>query len=234
MNHLPIAIIPARGGSKRIPRKNIKLFLEHPIIKYTIDAALNSRIFQSVIVSTDDPEIARVAKDLGAEVPFLRSTKNSGDFVVISDVIEEVLGEMEKLGKKSETFCCLFPTAPFVTDKRLQLTWDIFSKNDVDFLFPVCQFSYPPQRAVRVSDNRLKMIQPEHLNTRSQDLEPIYHDVGQFYWGKSQSIKRYKSFLLGEVYPYVIDEIDCQDIDNVTDWEIAELKYKLKQSPKKL
>lgn len=227
MSEKPVAIIPARGGSKRIPRKNIKPFLGQPIIKYTIDAALNSKLFQRVIVSTDDQEIADMARSFGAEVPFMRSAQNSSDFATTSAVILEVLDELKKTDGEYETFCCLYPTAPFVTAEKIKETQNIFANENVDFVFPTTKFSYPPQRGLSIKNNRMRMVTLEHLNARSQDIEPIYHDVGQFYWGKVSSIRKYEALWVGDIYPYVIDDLECQDIDNLTDWKIAELKYEL-------
>lgn len=223
----PIAIITARGGSKRIPKKNIKEFLGFPIIKYSIDAALESNIFSSVIVSTDFEEIAEVSLKYGAEVPFMRSEKNSDDYSTTADVIIEVLDQMKNANREAGLFCCIYPTAPFVTQKVLKESFATFTNANSDFCFPVCRFSYPPQRGLRIVDSRLEMLNEELRNTRSQDLEPVYHDAGQFYWGKASSIYHYKSLMRGSVTPFIIDDLQCQDIDHMTDWKIAELKYQL-------
>lgn len=223
----PVAIITARGGSKRIPHKNIKPFLGVPILKYSIDAALSSGIFEKVIISTDSSQIADVAKSFGAEVPFMRSAKNSDDYSTTSEVLLEVLQELKNKGDHFERFCCLYPTAPFISAKALKESFEKFASDSADFSFPVCRFSYPPQRGLSIKSYRISMVNIEHKNTRSQDLEPIYHDVGQFYWGKTASLFEHKSLMLGQILPYIIDDLQCQDIDTLTDWRLAELKYQL-------
>lgn len=222
-----IAIITARGGSKRIPGKNIKEFCGKPILAYSIEAALGSGLFDTVMVSTDDEEIARTAERYGAEVPFFRSAETSGDFATTNDVLLEVLAEYEKRGEFFDLACCIYPTAPFVTAKKLQEGVRQLLDSDADTLIPVVAFSYPPQRAMVVKEGRLVFEYPQYLDSRSQDLEPHYHDVGQFYVFRVKNFKRNQKLMIGNILPYVVSEMEVQDIDNQTDWEIAEIKYRL-------
>lgn len=222
-----LAIITARGGSKRIPRKNVKPFLGKPILAYSIEAALRSGLFDTCMVSTDDEEIARIAKEYGAEVPFLRSSENSNDHATTNDVILEVLEEYEKRGEVFDLACCLYPTAPFVTAQKLKNAYEAFLSSDADSLIPVVAFSYPPKRGLVVREGRLIFEYPEYMDTRSQDLEPCYHDVGQFYFFRVPNFKRNRKLMLGNVLPFEVPETEVQDIDNLTDWEIAEIKYRM-------
>lgn len=225
-----IAIITARGGSKRIPRKNIKPFLGKPIIAYSIEAALRSGIFDVVMVSTDDEEIAKIAKQYGAEVPFFRSEDASNDHATTTDVLLEVLEEYERRGEAFDLACCLYPTAPFVTENRLMEAYEKMKDTDADSLVPVVAFSYPPKRGFVIRDERLVFEYPEYLNVRSQDLETVYHDVGQFYFFRIPNFKRNKNLMVGNVLPFEIPELEVQDIDHLSDWEIAEIKYRLLHS----
>ena len=225
-----LALITARGGSKRIPRKNIKEFNGKPIIAYSIEAALNSGVFDEVMVSTDDEEIAEIAKKFGASVPFMRSEKTSNDFATTDDVIEEVLDEYHRRGKDFDIFTCIYPTAPFITSGRLKESVEKLSASHADCLVPVVRFSYPPQRALEIHDGRLIFRQPENLNKRSQDLEPHYHDAGQFYVMRTGSFYKGHSVLVGDIIPLELSELEVQDIDNEVDWKLAELKYKLLNS----
>ena len=222
-----IAIITARGGSKRIPRKNIKIFLGFPIIKYPIEAAVKSRCFDEIMVSTDDKEITEVAEKFGAKIPFLRSQTNSNDFATTADVIEEVLLEYKKSGKNFEYCCCIYPTAPFISAERLREGFEILKSKKADSVLPVVCFSYPIQRALKIENNRLLMVCPENLNIRSQDLTPAYHDVGQFYWLRVESFLEHKKIFTENTAPVVIPESEVQDIDTEEDWKIAEIKFKI-------
>ena len=222
-----IAIITARGGSKRIPRKNIKEFCGKPIIAYSIEAALTSGLFDEVMVSTDDEEIAGVARSCGAEVPFLRSAENSDDYASTADVLKEVLEEYEKLGKKYDIMACIYPTAPFVTAGKLCEAMDKLKSDDVDSVIPVVTFSFPPQRAFVVRNGYIEYNQPEFASSRSQDLESLYHDCGQFYLCKTEAFLRNNSLVTSRTAPIVVSEMEVQDIDNISDWEIAEAKYKV-------
>ncbi|MBR2616253.1 MAG: pseudaminic acid cytidylyltransferase [Clostridia bacterium] len=221
-----LAIITARGGSKRIPKKNIKPFLGKPIIAYSIEAALQSGMFSEVMVSTDSEEIAAVAREYGASVPFMRSEKTSNDFATTADVLEEVLSEYEKRGQHFDAFCCLYPTAPFVTAQKLRDAAEIMEKKGAGVVFPIVKFSYPPQRAVAVRGDQLCFVYPEHMNTRSQDLEPWYHDCGQFYFHKLETFRKYHTAVTPETVPLIVSEEVVQDIDTEADWNIAEQKYK--------
>ncbi|MBQ3907130.1 MAG: pseudaminic acid cytidylyltransferase [Lachnospiraceae bacterium] len=225
-----LAIITARGGSKRIPRKNIKPFLGKPIIAYSIEAALQSGIFDTVMVSTDDEEIAEIAKQYGAEVPFLRSAEASNDHATTNDVLLEVLDAYEKIGQSYDFACCLYPTAPFVTAPKLQDAFAKLEASDADTLIPVVAFSYPPKRGLLIRNERLVFEYPEYLDTRSQDLETSYHDVGQFYFFRVPNFKANKRLMVGNILPLEVPETEVQDIDNLTDWQIAEMKYRLLHS----
>ena len=222
-----VCIIPARGGSKRIPRKNIKPFLGKPIIAYSIQAALETELFDEVMVSTDDPEIAEIARQYGASVPFMRSEKNSDDFATTYDVIEEVVENYQKQGIEFDTLCCVYSCAPFVTKETLTLAFRELNDKQFDSVFPVLVYSFPIQRALRQENGKLSMIQEEHLTTRSQDLVESYHDAGQFYWCKTKKLLATKKILSPNTGGIVISELDAQDIDTETDWKLAELKYQL-------
>ena len=220
-----IAIITARGGSKRIPKKNIKEFCGKPIILYSIEAALESRVFDEVMVSTDSEEIKTIAEQYGASVPFLRSEVTSNDFATTADVISEVLEKYRGLGKNFDSFACIYPTAPFVTSRRLAEAMNILE--GADAVLPVVKFSFPPQRAVVIRDGSVLFQYPEFERARSQDLEPIYHDCGQFYMCKTDKFLKYRSLILPITKPYIMPDEEVQDIDTFSDWEIAEAKYKV-------
>lgn len=222
-----IAIITARGGSKRIPRKNIKEFLGKPIIAYTIEAAIASNMFDQVMVSTDDDEIAEIAKKYGAMVPFMRSEKTSNDFATTADVLNEVIDEYKKLGESFEYMCCLYPTAPFVTPDAIGQAMKILEDNGADTVLPVVKFSFPPQRGVVMKDGYLTPKYPECMPMRSQDLEPMYHDAGQFYCMKVSSFLEQGKVVMDKTMPYMQDDMNVQDIDTPEDWAIAEVKYKV-------
>ncbi len=225
-----IAIIPARGGSKRIPRKNIKDFLGKPIIAYSIEAALNSKLFEEVMVSTDDVEIAEIAKQYGAKVPFIRSEKNSNDFAATVDVLFEVINQYKILDKNFINACCIYPTAPFVTSDILNKGYEKMITGNYDTVFSVLRYSFPIQRALKVVDDKVKMFYPEFLESRSQDLEPSFHDAGQFYWFKTSVLETHNKLWTDNTGKIEIDELKAQDIDNETDWKLAELKYELLQN----
>lgn len=222
-----LAIITARGGSKRIPRKNIKEFLGKPILAYSIEAALKSGKFSEVMVSTDDEEIKEVAVKYGAKVPFLRSEKTANDFATTNDVLLEVLDEYEKRGEKFDMAACIYPTAPFITAERLAEAFDKLLASTADILIPVVSFSYPIQRAMVERNERLVFEHPEYLDSRSQDLEKHFHDAGQFYLFKPEGFRKSGKLMVGDIIPFELSELEVQDIDNETDWKLAELKYKL-------
>ena len=190
-----IAIIPARGGSKRIPRKNIKLFLGKPIIAYSIEAALKSNQFDKVIVSTDDKKIAEIALKFGAEVPFLRSQNTSNDFSSTFDVIEEVTKNLKTLNEVFDYTCCIYPCAPFTSIENLLLSFNLLIKHKFDSVFPILQFSIPIQRALTYKENKVDFFKKEYSLSRSQDLEKSYHDAGQFYWMNTQTCLVKKSII---------------------------------------
>ncbi len=228
-----IAIITARGGSKRIPKKNIKEFCGKPIIAYSIEAALKSNIFDEVMVSTDSEEIADIAGQYGASVPFMRSAKTSDDYATTSDVIMEVLEKYQEMGQTFDYICCIYPTAPFVTPDKLKEAMSIMEKNDVVEVMPVVQFSYPPQRCFVIgNDNYMKYKYEEYMQSRSQDLEKQYHDAGQFYVYDADKYVRLSGKISGGIMPIIVSELEVQDIDNEDDWKIAELKYKLMNGDK--
>lgn len=220
-----IAIIPARGGSKRIPRKNIKDFLGKPIIAYSIETAIQSSLFDEVMVSTDDDEIAEIAKKYGAKVPFLRSKKNSDDMASTSDVISEVLGEYEILNKQFDFACCIYPTNPLMTIRRLIESKKKLVDGDFDAVFPVLRYGYPVQRALKNNANKIEMVWPEYLSSRTQDLEIYFHDAGQYYWMDIKKFKLHKKLFSSNSGFIELSEMEAQDIDNSTDWDLAELKF---------
>lgn len=222
-----VCVITARGGSKRIPHKNIKLFLGKPIIAYSVEVALSSGLFDEVMVSTDDEEIAELAKSLGAKVPFMRSEKNSDDFSGTFDVIDEVLREYIKQGKEYEYLCCLYPTAPFVSEKLLKDGLKLMKTHDYNTVFPVCSFSAPIQRAIKWDGIKVSMFQPEFMKKRSQDLVPAYYDAGQFYWLNISRMMDEPQLFTSNSGVLILDETEVQDIDYPIDWELAELKYKM-------
>jgi N-acylneuraminate cytidylyltransferase len=227
-----LAIIPARGGSKRIPRKNIKDFLGKPIIAYSIEAALKSNLFEEVMVSTDDEEIAEIAIKYGAKVPFLRSEKNADDHATTVEVLIEVIEKYKAQGRTFENIACLYPSAPFTTSKKLKEAYTILISKKLDAVFPVMPFSFPIQRSLKMDEGKLEYFYPEFENSRSQDLEKAYHDAGQFYFINTSSLLINKSILSKNTGAILITELEAQDIDNETDWKIAEIKYELIQSTK--
>ncbi len=222
-----LAIIPARGGSKRIPKKNIKLFLGKPIIAYSIEAAVKSGLFDKVIVSTDDKDIAKIARSYGAEIPELRSAKNSDDHAILADVILEVLSFYKNKNIIFNEVCCLLPTAPFVISENLKTSYDKLKDEKLDAVFPVLPYSFPIQRSLEIVDDRIQMVWGEHMNTRSQDLAKRYHDAGQYYWLNTISFLEEEKLFMKKSGGVIISELQAQDIDTETDWKLAELKYKL-------
>jgi N-acylneuraminate cytidylyltransferase len=220
-----ICIIPARGGSKRIPRKNIKDFLGKPIIAYSIEAALNSRLFDEVMVSTDDEEIAAIAKQYGASVPFMRSDATANDVASTNDVLREVLREYQRQGKEFDVLCCLYATAPFVTVENIRKAYEKLGES-YDSAFTVVRYSYPIQRALRITDGCIGLRESQYADVRSQDLEPMYHDAGQFYFSKVKDIDTFELWTK-HTYGLELSELIVQDLDTETDWILAEIKYGL-------
>jgi pseudaminic acid cytidylyltransferase len=222
-----LAIITARGGSKRIPRKNIRDFCGKPIIAYSIEAALASKCFDEVMVSTDDQEIADIAQQYGAKVPFMRSAKNSDDHATTAEVIHEVLCGYQALAKEPQFACCLYPTAPFVTASVLNEAMTCLQASpETQSVVPVVRFSFPIQRALKIVNNQLAFMQPKHALTRSQDLEPAYHDAGQFYCLNVASFMQDSRLFSDKTKAVILPEWQVQDIDNEDDWILAEMKYK--------
>lgn len=222
-----LCVIPARGGSKRIPRKNIKNFLGKPIIAYSIDAALSSGLFAEVMVSTDDEEIAEIAMRCGAKVPFLRSAENSSDYATTLDVLKEVISYYNKQQVSFQNVACIYPCAPFVTAKNLQDSFEIKNRKGFHTVFPVIEYSFPIQRSLTLNGGRIKFAYPEFSQTRSQDLEKHYHDAGQYYVLDVYETILKNRLLTENSGAVVISELEGQDIDNETDWRLAELKYQI-------
>lgn len=223
-----IALIPARGGSKRIPKKNIKPFLGQPIIAYSIQAALEAKCFDYVIVSTDCDEIAKIAKQYGAEVPFIRPDKLSDDYATTMDVIQHALAWFEDRGDIVESICCLYATAPFVRSKDLLAGLDLLDCKSIQYAFSATSFAFPIQRAFYLNEkNQVNMFQPEHLLTRSQDLQEAYHDAGQFYWCKSEAIRKNLPFFAPHSAAVLLERDRVQDIDTPADWDFAQKLFKI-------
>jgi pseudaminic acid cytidylyltransferase len=228
-----LAIIPARGGSKRIPRKNIKPFLGKPIISYSIEAAIRSNLFDEVMVSTDDEEIAEISIKYGAKVPFFRSNLNSNDYASTFNVMDEVISDYLIRDISFDYTCCLYACAPFVNASKLKESFQMLILNEYDSVLPIMPFGFPVQRALKIGNtNRVSFINPEKSLTRSQDLEKFYHDAGQFYWINNLTFNIKKAILTENTGYYLLSELEGQDIDNEVDWKLAELKYELLQSIK--
>lgn len=225
-----IAIIPARGGSKRIPRKNIKEFCGKPILAYSIEVALQTKLFDEVMVSTDDMEIAEIARKYGAVVPFMRSAEAANDFAILKDVLKEVLSEYQKLGKTFDEICCILPTAPFIESYDVIKSYEILEKEKCVSVIPVVKYSYTIFRSLKVENGRLAMNWPENFPKRSQDLPEAYHDAGLFYWYRNKYFEEKIAGFGNIACPYIFDEKKVQDIDTFDDWQMAEMKYKLIKS----
>ncbi|MBW1293891.1 pseudaminic acid cytidylyltransferase [Aquimarina litoralis] len=222
-----LAIIPARGGSKRIPGKNIRPFLGKPIIAYSIESAIDSGIFDSVMVSTDSDEIAKTAKEYGAEVPFLRSVKNADDHATLSDVVMEVIHSYKEKGKEYDNICCILPTAPFISGNKIKKGFEELISKKLQSVFPVIEFSYPIQRCLAFDEGKIKMVWNEFLNSRSQDLPKRFHDTGQYYWLNTKAFLKEGTLFTKNSGAIIISELEAQDIDTLTDWKLAEIKYEL-------
>jgi len=224
-----LAVIPARGGSKRVPRKNIRPFLGEPVIARVIRTARSAGVFAEIMVSTDDAEIAGIARAAGAEVPFLRSAATSGDQATTLSVLREVLGDYRTLGRSFETVCCLYPTAVLVRAADLAAGLGALEVDaEAACVMPVVAFEHPVQRGFRIHDGRVGLLSPEHSQTRTQDLEPVYHDAGQWYWLRAAALADDGFRILGAAtVPVVQDRLGVQDIDSEQDWRMAELKYQL-------
>ncbi|GAP72157.1 N-acetylneuraminate cytidylyltransferase [Candidatus Symbiothrix dinenymphae] len=223
-----IAIIPARGGSKRIPRKNIKPFLGKSIIAYSIEAALQTELFDTVMVSTDDDEIAMIAKQYGATVPFMRSKETANDYATLADVLLEVIAGYANDGIHPENVCCILPTAPFVTSHDIAQAYELLNTGKYNSIFPIVAFSYPILRSMKMDkDGFIAMNWPQYFSSRSQDLETAYHDAGSFHWVKTDALIEQKSSITTRTGGIIVDEITAQDIDTEADWKLAEMKFQL-------
>ncbi len=223
-----IAIIPARGGSKRIPRKNIKNFHGKPIIAYSIEAAIQSGCFDRVIVSTDDSEIADISRKLGAEVSFLRPDNLSDDFATTLDVMKHAIDWCKKQQLCVKFVCCLYATAPFISPQYLQEGYTLIKSEELDYVFSATSFAFPIQRAIKITtQGTIEMFQPEYFNHRSQDLIEAYHDAGQFYWGTSEAFINRKPFFSPRSKAVLLPRKYVQDIDTQEDWELAEALFKV-------
>lgn len=220
-----VCIIPARGGSKRIPRKNIKDFFGKPIIYYSIKKAIESKCFDEIMVSTDDNEIKNIALKYGAKVPFMRTKENAEDKIPIKDVIIEVLKKYQELGKTFNYACCIFPTAPLLNVENIISGHEKIKS--YDYVFAVSPFSFPIQRSLIIKNMSAVFKFPDYINTRSQDLECHYQDSGQLYWININNLFKTKEIYSVNNYAIILNELQVQDIDNETDWIIAEMKYKL-------
>ena len=228
-----ICVIPARGGSKRIPRKNIKAFNGKPIIAYSIEAALESNCFDQVIVSTDDNEIAEVAKKYGAKVPFIRPAELSNDYAGTISVIKHTIEWLENHGNAIDNVCCLYATAPFIQSQTIFKAFQQLQESKADYCFSVTSFAFPIQRSIRITqDDKVDMFYPENFNVRSQDLEEAYHDAGQFYWGKAQAFKDELPIFSETASPYILPRYLVQDIDTLEDWTRAELMHQVMRKTK--
>ena len=225
-----ICIIPARGGSKRIPRKNIKEFLGKPIIAYSIEAALESCCFDQIIVSTDDDEIAEVARKYGSQVPFIRPAELSNDFAGTLPVVRHAIEQLDS-NNTIESVCCLYATAPFVNAKTIYESYEQFNKSDANYCLGITSFPFPIQRAIKVTDEKhISMFSPENFHKRSQDLEMAYHDAGQFCWGRVQAFRNELPIYSEATSPYILPRYLVQDIDTMEDWTRAEAMYKILQT----
>lgn len=225
-----VAIIPARGGSKRIPRKNIKFFFGKPMLAWSIEAAINSKCFDLVICSTDDDEVAKIAQDYGALTPFLRPKNLSDDNTGTIPVIAHAIDYIQRNGDKVELACCIYATAPFILPVDLQNSLEKMQRNELDYCFSVTSYPFPIQRSIRITSNqRTSMLQPEMIQKRSQDLEELYHDAGQFYWGTSESWLEGRALFSKNTMPHILPRHRVQDIDTMEDWKRAELMFKALQ-----
>ena len=223
---MKIAVIPARGGSKRIPRKNIKVFAGKPIIAWSIEAAKKSGCFDRIIVSTEDNEIAEVSKLYGAEVPFLRPQNLSGDHIETTPVIVHAIEWEQQQGRVITDVCCIYATAPFLRSEDLQKGLDILEHTDCNFAFSVTKYRFPIQRAIRITnEQRIEMFDKSQFNKRSQDLEEAFHDAGQFYWGHAKTWLSGAPMFSSQAGPVYLPRHRVQDIDDLEDWEDAERMF---------
>jgi len=222
-----IAVIPARGGSKRIPRKNIRMFCGKPIIAYSIAAAQQTGLFDQVVVSTDDEEIAMVAREFGATTPFIRPKEIADDFTGTNAVVKHAVAWFNAQSNDVTHACCLYATAPLLQANFITEGYEALSRSDAAFAFSVTSYAFPIQRAVRITpDRRVDAIYPEHRMTRSQDLEHAYHDAGQFYWGTARAFLEDMPLFARHSIGVILPRHLVQDIDTIEDWDQAELMYR--------
>mgnify|MGYP000226221677 CR=1 FL=1 len=222
-----LCVIPARGGSKRIPRKNIRDFCGKPMIAWSIEAAIKSGLFEHIVVSTDDDEIAAVATSRGAEVPFRRPAELADDHTATRPVVNHAIREAEQRFGRPDHVCCIYPTAPFIQTADLQRGLEQLINSEADFAFTVTRFAFPIQRALRLTESgRVAMFQPEHRKTRSQDLEEAYHDAGQFYWGRTEAFLEDRDTFSSRGLPIILPIWRVHDIDTKEDWMRAQLAFK--------
>ena len=226
-----ICIIPARVGSKRIPNKNIKEFYGKPIIAYSIELAINSNLFDEIMVSTDDIEISNISKKYGASVPFMRSQNNSNDNATTADVLIEVLLKYEEQKINFDLGCCIYPTTPLLNIQKLTEGFQLLKKGNYNSVIAALGYGHPIQRAFSIGPNQeIQMNFSENEFKRTQDFQNFYHDAGQFYWFNKDHLMKSKSLLDGKVGAVIMNELETQDIDTITDWKLTELKYKLKNN----
>jgi pseudaminic acid cytidylyltransferase len=221
-----LCIIPARGGSKRIPKKNSKMFLGKPVIAYAIAVAKRTELFDTIMVSTDDEDIAAIARANGAEVPFMRSATNSSDVATTYDVLAEVLKRYAEQGDLFINACCIYPCTPLLKSENIIEAYYKLTAENYDTVISLVKYATPIQRAYTLSNHRVSMMYEEYANTRSQDLTPAYYDAGQFYWFNPDKLLHNKSLIGNNMGAIILNETEVQDIDNETDWAMAELKYK--------
>lgn len=223
-----IAIIPARGGSKRIPKKNIRNFCGKPIIAYSIEAAQQTGLFETIVVSTDDQAIAEIAESLGASVPFLRSKENANDHATIGQVMDEVLLKFSEEFFTPDFFCCIFPTAPLLSRHRIEEGYQKLIRDELDSIVSIQEYAFPIQRSLKITElNFVEMMWPENHQERSQDLISAYHDAGQFYWGRLPEYLSEKRFIAGKAGWILLNWNEAHDIDTMDDWKIAEMKFRM-------
>lgn len=222
-----LCIIPARGGSKRIPKKNSKMFLGQPVLLYAIEAAKQTKLFNTIMVSTDDEDIAAIARTHGVDVPFMRSAANSSDFATTYDVLAEVLDCYAKHNDLFTNACCIYPCTPLLKPANIIEGITTLTTKDYDTVITLVKYATPVQRAYTVNDHTITMMYEEYANTRSQDLTPAYYDAGQFYWFNINKLLHNKTLIGNNMGAVILKETEVQDIDNETDWALAELKYKL-------
>ena len=222
-----LAIIPARGGSKRIPRKNVKLFCGKPMLAWVVEAARESGCFDRIVVSTDDDEIADAARDCGADVPFRRPLELSDDYTGTIPVVAHAIRTLQSQGAAPGVVCCIYATAPFLQGADLTQGLEHLQRSGADYAFSVTRYEFSIQRAIRITDSgRVEMFYPENFNTRSQDLEVAYHDAAQFYWGRTEAWLSGRIIFSEAAVPVILPHHRVQDIDTPEDWERAEWMFK--------